>query len=372
MDLYTLDANFQRTSLVETYQSLIWTERYTKAGDFVLVTEALMINRTFLAEGTLMELDGSDEIMIIETVDLKDGTLKVSGTTLLKYLVNLIFRNDASHLKKQWSVGDNPESLMNQLVAGVAILGGAWANSSYGIDGAKQVLPGLTIENTGPYAGGYYDIGIPFGPLYDALVTLAETYAIGQKIRLAVRTSSSFALKYKTYQGRNLASDQNTYPFVKFSPALDSLRGVSELRSIANYKNVAYAFAPNNTVGVTTPGIAYADAGAAASAGFNRRAMLVFVDDTSSDIVSIGTAAERLTALLNQRAKDALANNNYIKMIDGEIVPQVDYVYGVHYKMGDIIELDGGSGISQKARITEYIRTTDNTGERAYPTVSVL
>jgi hypothetical protein len=38
MELLTLDSNYQPSELVERYASLLWTERYFKAGDFQLVT----------------------------------------------------------------------------------------------------------------------------------------------------------------------------------------------------------------------------------------------------------------------------------------------------------------------------------------------
>jgi hypothetical protein len=76
---------------------------------------------------------------------------------------------------------------------------------------------------------------------------------------------------------------------------------------------------------------------------------------------------------LDQKAKDALANNNYVKLADGEVVPELTYTLGLDYGLGDIIELrNEDQTLSQKARITEIIRSQDDTGERAYPTLSVI
>jgi hypothetical protein len=65
-------------------------------------------------------------------------------------------------------------------------------------------------------------------------------------------------------------------------------------------------------------------------------------------------------------------DNKFTKVVDGEIVPDIQFKYGVHYYLGDVVELQGNSGIVQNARVTEYIRTQDESGERAYPTVTVL
>jgi hypothetical protein len=97
---------------------------------------------------------------------------------------------------------------------------------------------------------------------------------------------------------------------------------------------------------------------------------MVFAEDITTDLV--GGDAGLLLRLLNQRAKDALANNNYTKVVDGEVVPQSQYQYGKHYSLGDIVELQSPSGLTTPARITEYIRSQDANGQRAYPTVSVI
>jgi hypothetical protein len=44
----------------------------------------------------------------------------------------------------------------------------------------------------------------------------------------------------------------------------------------------------------------------------------------------------------------------------------------VDYGLGDVIELEGYTGIYSKARITEHIRSQDQYGEQEYPTLAVL
>src|SRR5213075_845211 len=105
--------------------------------------------------------------------------------------------------------------------------------------------------------------------------------------------------------------------------------------------------------------------------GFDRRLIIDRATDISADQVDPVVPGVTLASLLNQRAKDLLANNNFTKVVDGEVVPQSQYQYGTDYKLGDIVELKGHDNTVQKAQITEFIRSKDATGERAYPTVSV-
>jgi hypothetical protein len=75
---------------------------------------------------------------------------------------------------------------------------------------------------------------------------------------------------------------------------------------------------------------------------------------------------------LDIAAYNYLLNYTFTKAVDGEFVPQSPYIFGIDYFLGDVIELQGASGLIQNARVTEYIRSQDSTGEKAYPTVAVI
>jgi sulfur carrier protein ThiS len=185
---------------------------------------------------------------------------------------------------------------------------------------------------------------------------------------------SDLYLNFSSYKGLDHTSDQSINPVVRFSPTMDSFTDIKELQSIAALKTLVYAFAPGLTPAEGDPDLR-TDPGVASLTGpqytgFDLRALLVFADDITTDMV--GGSSDNLLNVLNSRAQDALSNNRFIVTVDGEIVPDSQFQYGIHYNMGDIIEVQGNSGIIQTARITEYIRTQDNSGSRAYPTVTVI
>lgn len=370
MDLYTLNENFVRDESVEGFNSVIWTERYTKAGDFSLSVPPTQENIAKLQEGTFLWTPESDLVMLIETALIKDGQLKLTGFDILAFLNNRLIRTTSTHADRYWNIGGTPGGLMAYAVTAFVQAGGFISTSLVGIDGAREVIPGFGVwssDNT----GASVTLAVPYGPLYDALVQIAETYQVGQKVYLDRISAPGFNLLYKTYRGKDRTSAQSVNDIVVFSPKMDSLTDISELRSISGYKNVAYAFAPSAPPElVTGPGVAYADGAAATSMGFNRRVLMTFEDDLTTD--KVGGDPNVLLAMLNQRAKDALANNNYTKVVDGEVVPQTQFQYGKHYGLGDIVELQSPRGFKTNARITEYIRSQDSTGERAYPTVTVI
>jgi hypothetical protein len=370
MDLYTLDENFLRRDVVDEFHSVVWTERYTKHGDFNLIVPVTRPNLAKLPEGAFLALQGTKEVMQIENALIEDNKLKLTGPSITKFLDNRVVRYSANHADRYYNITMEPGYAIAFVVSDMCIAGPYVSSSSYGVDGPRQIIPGLENMGMEP-AGPAVALAVPYGPLYSAIAQIADTYQVGFSMYLERATPTAYFLGFKTYQGKDRTSGQSVNPIVRFSPNVDSLTDLKELRSIAGYKNVAYAFAPANPVaGVTQSGVAYADNEAATSTGFDRRVLLVFADDLTTD--KVGGSASVLLSILNQRAKDALANNNYIKTVDGEVVPQAQFQYGKDYGLGDIVELQSFSGLLQNARITEYIRTQDSTGERAYPTISVI
>lgn len=367
MDIYTLDRNFLRKDVIDNFNSVIWTERYTKAGDVNLVVPLTRENVAKLPEGRFLALRGSKEVMLIENALIEKNQLKLTGPSITQFLNNRVIRYTAAHADRYYNQSLSPEIMMLALVNDMCIQG-----IGVSVDGPRQIIPGLDQAIfEGDVTSAPVQFAVPYGPIYDALAQIADTYQLGFQLYLESASATVYYLLFRVYKGKDRTSGQSVNDVVRFSPNIDSLTDLKELRSISGYKNVAYAFAPSNPVpGVTQSGVAYADNEAALSTGFDRRVLLVFADDLTTD--KVGGSASVLLSVLNQRARDALANNNYTKVVDGEVVPQAQYTYGKHYGMGDIVELQSVSGLLQKARVTEYIRAQDDKGERAYPTISVI
>lgn len=367
MEFYTLDSTFQRKSVVDSFYSAIWTERYSLPGDVSLVVSPTPAAIAQFKEGTFLSLKGTNEVMIIDTQSIENNKLTLTGSSLLQFLEErAIFGITASELAT--GVYKIQNKTAGEIMSNIVSLKVIFPVLSDPPQADR--IPGLylgAIDTSGPSIS----VAIPYGTVLDALKTVAETYSLGMKIYLDSAPSSGlYVLKFTVYKGVTRT--------VKFSPSLDSLTNIKELRSNKGYKTVAYAFTKNEP---KFPYAAIAEdyPGANLETGFTRRLLTTFVDDvTLEKLGAVDPAAptagelQLLIDTMTQRAKDSLANNNYTKVVDGEIVPQSQYKFGVDYFMGDIVQLQGTSGLTQNARITEYIRSQDETGERAYPSVSVI
>lgn len=92
MDVFVYDKNFNLLDMIQSFNSFIWTERYSEPGDFELFLPATNHLLDILKVGNYIEIEESDETMIIETVITKHEKvnniryLTVQGRSLLSIL----------------------------------------------------------------------------------------------------------------------------------------------------------------------------------------------------------------------------------------------------------------------------------------------
>lgn len=381
MELYTLDENFLKYEVVDRFVSLLWTERYSSEGDMNLVVDASSEMVSKLAIGTFLSITDTDEVMIVETQSIEDGALTVTGRSLLSILAKRPFRMSPDTGLKSWDplvddvpVEDSPGGIMADVVTNSAI-------GPYPFNGLDEfeTIPNLTlgaIDTT----GDSIVVSVPYAQVLDIIKTYAETFQLGIRLYLESATSEDYSLKFTVYSGRDLTSGQETYPVVRFSVLLDTLLNTKELRSIAEYIDIVYVF--RTTIAEEEPGsLLVGNAGIAYRpgfepsdpyyTGFRRRTLMVLDDSVTTDQLHSWSQLDH-DKVMEQKAKDVLANYNFIQMVDGEVAAHSPFKFGTDYSLGDIVELQGVSGALQTARVTEYIRVQDAEGERAYPTIAVI
>ena len=202
--------------------------------------------------------------------------------------------------------------------------------------------------------------------VYDALREIATTYEIGMQIVLDPIT---YTLGFRSYKGLDRTSRQSDNSLIRFSPHLESFTNIKELQSIASLKTLVYTFAPTNPDGLAyQPGVSFLSD--SDLSGFDLRVLMVFAEDITTDMVD--GDATKLIDILNSRSKNALTTNRFVRAIDGEIVPNNQYTYKQDYFLGDLIEVQGKTETIQVARVSEYIRSHDASGEKSYPTLTML
>jgi hypothetical protein len=333
--------------------------------------------------------------MILQTQSIEDGLMTVAGTDLLTFLN----QRYAWYLTNQSSGSpttddSNPitdyvreDKVPGQFIAdavtvmAIAPIPFPPYYSPVDLDWDNERIDHLSLGAVDT-TGTPKRLTLPIGPLYDGIARIAVDEGLGLSLYLeSADRLAGYSLKFTTYRGVDHTTD-GTAPLVRLTPALDSIQNLKEVRSIQEFKNVAYVY----YAGSLTKHLL--DPTAPEPTGFDRRVIVVNAEGsptatTPRTVYGISGAMPTswtqivvgpsdVAAFREQNAKDAFANHNYIRAIDGESSPISDYVYGVHYGLGDTIELEGLTGTITKARVTEYIKSQDKTGEKAYPTISVV
>lgn len=373
MELYTLDREYLKKNVIDGFHSIIWTERYYGDSEVKLVVPVNKNMIEQLSMGTFLSLEESDELMILETMNIKDGKITLSGISVLKWLNNRFIRTSSSHKDEYWYLEGETAGWVLWAMVYYMCVGGDYLDGTIptGIPNPESLaIPGLGLDDYDK-SGSSLKVALKYGPLYDAMLEFAKAYEIGMQIILDF--NSSTPLKFRSYKGLDRTSIQTDVPVVRFSPEMNSFTDTEEIQSISSYKTNVYSFVPGLDPEEgqpdlrTTPGIGILPG---EHSGFDLRAKLIFSSDITTD--QVGGSSATLLEILNNRAQTELSNSKYVKTVDGEIVPDSQFQYGTHYNLGDIIEVEGETGIVQRSRITEYIRSQDNTGEKAYPTVTAI
>jgi len=374
MEPYTLNRQFLPQNAIDVFDSIIWTERYYGDSDVELVVPLTADSLSKLSTGMFLGIPESDEIMILETMSIEEGKIKFIGISLLQWLNNRFIRTSADHKESAWTITGGPAGwVLWAIVWNMCHRDSPFLNGSVPMgvpNPEKFIIPGLELKDYDRSGPNVTQV-VSFGPVYDALKEVATSYKLGMQITLESATDSAYVIGFRSYKGVDRTSDQSVTPPVRFSPQMDSLTNITELKSIATLKTWVYTYAPSVTSPVpTTPGESFVTG--QENTGFDLRALMVTISEITNDSIVPAGDAGKLLELLNTKANDVLKANPFIEVVDGEIVPTSQYKYGRDYNLGDIVEAQGNSGIVTKYRVTEYIRAQDESGEKAYPTVAAI
>lgn len=358
MELYTLDPLLRRESVVDRFESLIWTERFQDAGDFQLDIVSTNSTRNLFKAGTRLAMNESHRVMIVESIeDANDNDgrrmLTVKGRSIESILYDRVAKNSLADLttSPKWTITDPPADIARQIFHDICVTG---------ILDPADVIPFIvegTFMPTDTILEPTDPITVDLDPttVYEAIADICGVWALGFRMLRQFDTSQ---LYFDIYAGSNRTTSQIILPPVVFTPELDNLQNTKELTSIDKAKNVAYVYSPAGFQMVYAIGVD------PEIEGFERRVLVVNATDITDENPDVPAA-------LAQRGAEELAKYRTYQAFDGEISQHSQYKYGTHYNLGDLVETRNLSGVTNNMRVTEQIFVSDGAGERAYPTLSL-
>jgi len=275
MDLFILDSQLRRTAVFDQYETLIWTERFSSAGDFELVIPSSLKARSLLTPGTYLAINESTRIMVIETVeDRKDSDgkvyLNIKGPSLESILDARVAKNmtpntDVTDVK--WYFTDVlPAEIAREIFNYVCVEGNIHTEDIIPFYVEGNIYPPDNI----PEPEDPVSLVISPTSVYQAIKEICDIYDLGFRL---VRNGDESELMFNIYSGNDRTTLQSTLPAVIFAPELDNLTDVSYLTAVGNYKNVAHVISPNGETFV------YANNVDESVSGFDRKVLFVDASD---------------------------------------------------------------------------------------------
>lgn len=413
MELYNLNPSLQPDKLIENYESLIWTERYSKAGDFEIKSSDVNYLINALPRESYVTLRESTVPMVVEThkIEKKPGSAPLitvtgrsfeacalerrasvrdaPGSARNAWLINAAKESDAAYEAMRIVLGDTsryqggvqvlaPQNpVVNEDVipeidltlpadyravawsatttyssGDIVYYSGALYQATSASGNLNKVPPNATYWTlfvTGAVTTGAsntYEISPDY--LYNTVMNLISANHHGIKSVRPGQNSSKFGVEI--YNGADLTA------LYTIDARFDQFDSATYLLSAQGSTNVAYVYGAGGSDKVLKT------AGPEPT-GLSRRVLFM---DLSGDSTTVNSDVRKTRGLLE------LYNNNVTAMFDGEVAQQVGADYNSKYFLGDIIQLVGEYGLSQNVRVSEFIRSADNQGTKAYPTLEAV
>lgn len=354
-DIYVLEEKtFNTAGIFDSYESAIWTDRYSAYGDFEIYTSVDMAYLDLLQPDRFLWIEESEHQMIIEDLEIESDVemgnhFKVTGKSLESILKRRIVWQQTV---LDGNLQDGIERLLNENIISPSIPQRKIENFVFKKSEDEEITK-LTFQ--GEFTGD---------ELYDAIKKICDSVHIGFKVILDDENQFVFSL----YRGIDRSYKQDIIPYVVFSPTFDNIVDSNYIESKFGYKNVTLVAGEGEGLDRKT-----FETGDLDSSGLNRREIYTDARDLSTTIEDGQTLTdEQYNELLKQRGNETLLENKIIKTFDGQVDTTSMYQYAKDFFMGDIVQLENEYGMESSVRIIEYIYCNDRTGYNNYPTFEVL
>lgn len=359
-----MDTDLEPFAVIDTYNSLIWTDRYSECGDFEIYTAMEDSLLSVIKQDFYISRSDSEHVMIIEKIEIdtdaeEGNNITITGRSLESILDRRIVWNKTV---LSGSFQDGIEKLLNENIISPS-------NESRKIPNFKMEksddpsITSLTIETE--YKGDN---------LYEILTTLCSERGIGFKVVLSDSNEFVFSL----YSGADRSYEQTDNPYVIFSPNFDNLISSNYIESRSSMKNVTLVSAEDSD---NRPEDENAEAPLVETAvgnvsGISRREIFTDYGSISRTVRDGETETtlsdSEVTAMLRQKGKETLSENSEVLSFEGEAETSTMFKYGEDFSIGDIVQVEDHYGHESRARVIELVLSDATDGFSVYPTFSAI
>lgn len=356
MDLFVLDTDYKQIAIIDDYKSLLWIDRFWKAGEFEIYSPVSDNIIQFATRGRYLSWVGSEHIMIIEAINIitdnEEGDLvMLTGRSIESIL-------DRRIIWQQTNLSGNLQNGIKKLLTNEIINPSLAKRRISNFIFEESTDPAITsLTHEAQYTGDN---------LYEVIQKICEDNHIGFKLTLNLANQFVF----KLYAGVDRTYDQFNNPYVIFSNKFDNILNSKYIENEAEWKNVTLVAGEGEGTARKT-----LEVGNTASSGLDRREYYTDARDLQTETYDdnnnqvILTPAE-YNAKLKTRGEEHLLEVKFIEEFEGEVDHECQFIFNEDYFMGDLVQVENEYGMQGVSRLLELCISNDEDGYKLAPTFS--
>lgn len=347
MNIMVMDSDFKSVTILDSFESIVWADRYRACGDFELYTAVNTDILSKIRKNYYVTNGNSEHVMIIEqlliTSDVEEGNkIAITGRSL----ESILDRRIVWGLKNlNGNLQEAIKTLLNECIINPTDVNRKIDNFIFEYSDDSYIKD-LTIE--AQYTGD---------DLYDIIVAICEERDIGFKITL--NQDNQFV--FKLYRGVDRSYNQSQNSYVVFAPEFENIINSSYLTANQELKNVTL-------IGGEGEGTERKYTYVGDAKGLDRRELFTDARDISSNIGDVSLSTDEYIALLQQRGNEKLAEKVDKVAFEGEVETTLMFKYGIDYFLGDTVTIRNEYRIEAAPQIIEIVESLDESGYSIIPT----
>ena len=335
------------------FESVSWVERYRAAGEVTIDSKPEDRIREILPEGSLISHPDTDEIMIIESHTLPDNpgeepTMRTYGRSFETFLSQRIVGSNKefphASAPGEFALAKSPSATQAVRLVQYHVMASETINRA-------DALSYLRVRSVVGKPGTQERRVIQRGPVYDGLINILQVDNLGVR---TIRPRNGYTdVIIEIHAGRDRSK-------VIFSTVDGEIDNAEYLWSDKRLKNCALVTGRWVETLVDDVG----------ARGLRRRMMFVDANDIDDRLEAYptGEALNDIKESMRARGREQLAKQRAVALAQATAAPfQPGTVYGVDYRVGDIVTVAGKYDKPKQMRVSEYVRIQDNEGEQGYP-----
>lgn len=344
--LYIYNTKFELVGIIDTYKSLIWTERYFTYGDFELQILLPSKKINLLKTNYYVLRQDKEEAMIIEEIQIRTSAsgqdyIMAKGRSLLSIMDRRII----------WKLlTDDSISPANAIVKIVKMNFLPTSDPTYNFEArfCPELRTRVDYNDTNSIK-----LSTSWGDnVLDKISEIAKQWEIG--IKVIIDPKAAKPLTFVVYAG--VGTD------CIFSEHLGNLLDTEYKKTIEKHKNSCIVAGSGETEGINRwSQDSYR--GTTEPKGLKRKECYLDCSSVNANDIT-GNYREYLAA----RGRRELAKHKLKESMSGSASPQSQYIYGKDYKLGDKVTIMNDYGLEVLSRVVEVIESWSDTEHTVIPT----